>query len=555
MELFFESIRKIYDFSSLRGKKKYESIAEEICTFCELKYCVIYYRRRSNHLFNELASFPNKARTLPSSYEDIDEINSFDGLSYTQIYSGGNTLIGHIVCEIHSNHCQTYSDFLSVVSEIVSREIEADLVSKLFDEMTKQIPVSLSEQNFHRKLVRSLGLASGVPFAALRRYREEESIKKMECLAVYTKDISSEDEVPCDELAFYERDKIYDAFYSCMTDTPSQCRVYNDEQSMVLKELTSFRPFEKVKTIVVSPLLVGGKELGTVSFGILYKTKLSAFEKNAFLAVANWAGASLSNYEESRAYAEIERVKFQEFNNEVTIEITAGLRHAAKNNLETAINWLRAFGVTFSKLDASIKKKIQSLQEIILKAEESTFLAIKDVNNMAAVSKLKPAIKKEKNILELISKAKYFVEYRLGMAKIKVATAEISPRNQLKVDESQIVYALVNLFINSIEAFNRNFTKSNRFIKIKTRLISRDGKGQQMLIITFLDNAGGVREGNVPLADAQEVWKTGFTTRKNGSGMGLPYVRRVFQQQHDGNVYLSSDKIGTKIEIHLPVID
>lgn len=547
MNDFLKGISQIYKAFHLGGKGKYRKITEDVCSIFSAASCAIYVRKRNESSFTLFEHFPQE-KDIPIHFSQKEFSDS--NFLVNPIHSEGKVLFGYLVSGPVINPTEIQKAFLSIICEVLAREIDRELVSTLFTEMTKQIPLSLDEKEFHDRLVRMVARAAGVPFAALRRYRQDQAVEKMECLAVYAQDNKRDDSLN-ESLVFNKGTDIFDAFHETMIREPISCTVINDPDSSILKELTSHPPFQDVKTIIIAPLLVAGKQLGTVSFGILYETEFSRLELTSFLAIANWAGSALSNYEDSRAYAEIEKVRFQEFKNETQVEIIAGLRHSAKNNLEAAIGWLKAGINEFKKTDTSSQKKTQEVQDLLFKTQESLTMGVKDINNMTTLARLKIWQAKKEIIYDLVVQAQLFVKYGLDKNDI-IVTLEISPKLEAFVDGAQIVYALVNLFINAIEAFERKLTKSKRLIQIKAKLIEKPKKDNDIEIL-FIDNAGGVRDKfNRPLDNPQIVWDIGVTTSNNGSGMGLPYVRRVFQKQHCGNAHFQTDKIGTKFEIVFP---
>lgn len=110
-------------------------------------------------------------------------------------------------------------------------------------------------------------------------------------------------------------------------------------------------------------------------------------------------------------------------------------------------------------------------------------------------------------------------------------------------DSSLIENALLNLFINSRDAFERLDDDREREISIKTTM-SPAGN----LCIEFTDNAGGI---------AQEIQDKLFdplftTSEAKHQGLGLTLVREIIHQ-HDGDIFFfSTENAGTTFKIFLP---
>ncbi|RJP21020.1 MAG: GHKL domain-containing protein [Deltaproteobacteria bacterium] len=107
----------------------------------------------------------------------------------------------------------------------------------------------------------------------------------------------------------------------------------------------------------------------------------------------------------------------------------------------------------------------------------------------------------------------------------------------LLADEQQLKQALLNLLLNAVEALD----KEERRIRVTTG--SRGGRPY----VRIQDNGRGI-----PKADRRQLFRLFFTTRKNGSGLGLPIVRQIVRQ-HGGTVSVRSrEGEGTAVTVSLP---
>ena len=107
----------------------------------------------------------------------------------------------------------------------------------------------------------------------------------------------------------------------------------------------------------------------------------------------------------------------------------------------------------------------------------------------------------------------------------------------LLADEKQLKQALLNLLLNAEEALD----KEEKVIRVSTG--ARGGRP----FVRIQDNGRGI-----PRADRRQIFRIFFTTRKNGSGLGLSIVRQIIHQ-HGGTISLRSrEGHGTTVTVSLP---
>ncbi|MCM1033738.1 MAG: ATP-binding protein [Odoribacter sp.] len=111
---------------------------------------------------------------------------------------------------------------------------------------------------------------------------------------------------------------------------------------------------------------------------------------------------------------------------------------------------------------------------------------------------------------------------------------------EVRIDRQQIVQALINLVNNAVEACSANPVV---IVAAKVNYPSR------RFIISVLDNGNGISP------EAKEsIFIPFYTTKPNGSGIGLSLSRQMVIM-HGGSLYLdSSDASGSKFIISLPCV-
>lgn len=110
--------------------------------------------------------------------------------------------------------------------------------------------------------------------------------------------------------------------------------------------------------------------------------------------------------------------------------------------------------------------------------------------------------------------------------------------NDIVLDRTLIRQALMNLLRNAFDALDE---------KNGGEVIVRAGVKGDLLGIEVIDTGSGIAEGNM-----ERMFRPYFTTKKGGTGMGLPMVRRIVEE-HGGQITFESEVgKGTRFIILLP---
>ena len=113
----------------------------------------------------------------------------------------------------------------------------------------------------------------------------------------------------------------------------------------------------------------------------------------------------------------------------------------------------------------------------------------------------------------------------------------------VKSDIEQLNRVFINLFKNSIESLKEKHEKMGDFqkkIDVEIQLIN------DYINIVVQDNGTGFTNN-----DPKILSKPYFTTKKEGSGLGLSIVEKILND-HNGFIEFISQKEGAKIKILLP---
>ena len=115
---------------------------------------------------------------------------------------------------------------------------------------------------------------------------------------------------------------------------------------------------------------------------------------------------------------------------------------------------------------------------------------------------------------------------------------------EIHCDAEQISRVILNLIKNSIESIQEKALKSLDFDKKITIDLT---KLNNYILLTIRDTGIGFSNN-----DKNNLIKPYYTTKKNGSGLGLSIVNKIIND-HNGKVDFLSKKNGAKIELTLPL--
>lgn len=161
--------------------------------------------------------------------------------------------------------------------------------------------------------------------------------------------------------------------------------------------------------------------------------------------------------------------------------------------------------------------------QTIRKRSEGLIKFVQDFRNLTQVAN--PNFTKV-NVNELIDDQLVLLKKEIEQNGIKVSKS-IEPENlEIKVDRHMIEQVLINLIKNATQAFDE---QSDRIIEVKAYL---DDKNRP--VITIKDNGNGIDEDAV-----EKIFIPFFTTKKDGSGIGLSLSRQIMRK-HQGTISVKS---------------
>lgn len=218
--------------------------------------------------------------------------------------------------------------------------------------------------------------------------------------------------------------------------------------------------------------------------------------------------------------------------------LAAGVAHEIKNPLGSISIYIQLIEKVLSTKEThqaydEIKEYCDIVKEEILRLEET-------INSFLFSVRSIDLQKIDKNIKDLILSTLSFLKYEIEEKNIEVDINFEDDNLILNIDERYIKQAIINIIQNAIDALE-SVAKKELNISVK--------KNHKYAIINIKDKGIGIRSD-----DIGKLFEPYYTTKRNGTGLGLTNVARIIEA-HNGKITVTSNpNSGTEFIIKLPLV-
>lgn len=220
--------------------------------------------------------------------------------------------------------------------------------------------------------------------------------------------------------------------------------------------------------------------------------------------------------------------KLQELAKEKELKLALfKLTHEIKNPIAVCKGYLEM-------LDINKKEKLKKYLPIIKDEINRTLLVINDFSDYG---KLKIELEEVDLVMlleDIEDTLKPLLEENKAVIKFSMKLEEL----YINLDYNRMKQVLINVIKNSIEASAKN---KKLIIKVSIKKLKDEVK------ISIEDNGVGMTEETL-----SKISKIFYTTKQNGTGLGVALSKEIVEQHHGSMIYKSELGKGTKVNIFLP---
>src|SRR3989338_6811015 len=214
--------------------------------------------------------------------------------------------------------------------------------------------------------------------------------------------------------------------------------------------------------------------------------------------------------------------------------LTAGLAHEIRNPLVAIRTFTQLLPERYQEPEFR-----NSFQAVALKEVDRICGLVNDLLNFARPST--PNVSAE-DINEIVEGIVRILETEAREKEVAMYRHLSPDLPKIFIDKEQIKQVSMNVILNALQSI-----EGRGVVEVSTRLFSRNGS-EQYIQIEIRDSGAGI-----PGGDLENIFNPFFTTKKDGSGLGLSISHQIVQE-HGGYIVVESQVgKGATFFLNLPV--
>ncbi len=302
-----------------------------------------------------------------------------------------------------------------------------------------------------------------------------------------------------------------------------------------------------IVSMLCAPLTARRSVLGTIRLYTNERRDFNLSDRKMFLAIAGMAATAIDN---ARLYTQVEEKNKELITTNATLrstqkqlvqneklaalgEMAATVAHEIRNPLTS----VRGFAQRIARKYADTGDgRLVEYTGIIIEEVDRLNKFIKDVLDFAR--RVKPEFTKI-NVNHMLSEIITLMRDELTAQSIVVVSDLDMKVSLITADEILLKQAFLNILQNSRQAMGKGGV-----LMIRTQNFEREVR------IRIADDGHGI-----PRELLQKVWTPFYTTKVQGTGLGLSLVLRIIDDHHGKLFIRSRPNHGTVIDIRFPIMD
>jgi len=254
--------------------------------------------------------------------------------------------------------------------------------------------------------------------------------------------------------------------------------------------------------------------------------------------VLKWYGVSTDIDDRKRAEQEREQLRADlahvnrvSMLGELAASVSHELKHpiaAAMTNARTCLRWLK-------REQPDVNEAIEATSRIVYDGIRATEI----IERLRSLYKKSPPQRELVEVNEIIREMVELLRGEANQYAISTRTDLVADLPKITADRVQLQQVFMNLILNAIEAMK----ETGGVLTVKTQL-GQDGQ----LLLSVSDNGVGL-----PKEKTEQIFDAFFTTKPQGSGMGLSISRSIVES-HGGRLWATANNgRGATFHFTLPI--
>jgi signal transduction histidine kinase len=217
-------------------------------------------------------------------------------------------------------------------------------------------------------------------------------------------------------------------------------------------------------------------------------------------------------------------------------EMAAGVAHELRNPLQTLSLELETVAAAARRDPAEVQAHVRSAAEKIRRLDRA-------ISGFLKIARLRPSKVERIRMDVFLEEIRDSLEADANLAGLEIELAIDTPAPEVVADPQVLRQAVGNLVRNSIQALP---SRDKKIVLRCGRAPAADSP-RRWVTIAVADTGPGIASEH-----RERVFDLFFTTRPEGTGVGLALVRQA-AELHGGEVAIESEVgVGTTVVIHLP---